>query len=120
MNSKTMKHAMALGAGGALVAGAVAIATASPSWAMPVPPGTAAVSTAASNQVTNVRYCRCGYHRHGNYRRGYYGGGHGYPYWYNPYSYYNPYYYSYYYPYYYPYYYTYPFYGFGGWWGVAY
>jgi hypothetical protein len=115
MNPKIMKHAMAFGAGGALVAAAVAIATASPSWAMPVLPGTAAVSTAASNQVTDVRY-----YRHRYIGRGYYGSGYGYPYWYNPYSYYSPYYYSYYYPYYYPYYYTYPFYGFGGWWGVGY
>jgi hypothetical protein len=63
MNTKMMKNVMALGAGGALVAGAVAIATASPSWTMPVLPNTAAVTTAASNQITDVRY----------YRRGYYG-----------------------------------------------
>jgi hypothetical protein len=101
-----MKNVMALGAGGALVAGAVAIATASPSWAMPVLSKTAAVVTAASNAVTDVRYHRRGYYRHGCYRRGYYGRGYGYPWWYNPYSYY------------YPYYYTYPFtFGFrwGGW-----
>jgi len=111
MNTKAMKNMMALGAGGALVAGAVAIATDSPSLAMPVLSGTAAVKTAASNQVTEVHYYRHGYrrgyYRHGYYRRGYYGGGYRYPWWYNPYSYY--------YPYYYPYYYTYPFYGWGGW-----
>jgi hypothetical protein len=107
MNTKAMKNMMALGAGGALVAGAVAIATDSPSLAMPVLSGTAAVKTAASNQVTEVHYYRRGYYRHGYYRRGYYGGGYRYPWWYNPYSYY--------YPYYYPYYYTYPFYGWGGW-----
>jgi len=110
MSTKTMNRARALGAAAILgVAGAVAITTASPSWAMPVLAKTAAVSTAESNPLTDVRYCRCGYHRHGNYRRGYYGGGYGYPYWYNP----N----SYYYPYFYPYYYTYPLYGFGGWYG---
>jgi len=101
MSARTIKNVMALGAAGALVAGAVAIATASPSWAMPVLSKTAAVVTAASNPVTDVRYYRRGY------RRGYYGRGYGYPWWYNPYSYY--------YPYYYPYYYTYPFYGWGGW-----
>jgi len=97
MSTKTMKNAIALGAGCALVAGAVAIATASPSWAMPVLSKTAAVSTAASNQVIDVHYYRRGYHRrryhrHGYYRRGYYGGGYyggvyGYPYYGNPYSY---------------------------------
>jgi hypothetical protein len=107
MSTKMMKNVMALGAGGAFVAGAVAIATASPSWAMPVLSKTAAVVTAASNPVTDVRYYRRGYYRHCCYRRGYYGRGYGYPWWYNPYSYY--------YPYYYPYYYTYPFYGWGGW-----
>jgi hypothetical protein len=61
----SVKNAMALGAGGALVAGAVAIATASPSWAMPVLSNMAAVSTAASNQVTDVHYYRRGYYCHG-------------------------------------------------------
>ena len=111
MSTETMKNAMALGAGGALIAGAVAIATASPSWAMPALPNTAAVSAAASNPLTDVRYCHCGYHRHADYRRGYYGRAYVYPYQYNPYSYY--------YPYYYPYYYTYPLYGFGGWYGLG-
>jgi hypothetical protein len=114
MSTKTMKNAMALGTAPILgVAGAVVIATASPSWAMSVPANTAAVSTAASNQVTDVHYYRRGYHRQCCYRRGYYGRAYAYPYWYNPYSYYYPYYY----PYFYPYYYTYPFYGFGGWLG---
>jgi hypothetical protein len=107
MSIKTMKHAIALGAGGALIAGAVAIATASPSWAMPVLPN-AAVAAAASSQVTDVRYYRRGYYRHGYYRRGYYGrryygGGYGYPYGGYPYAY--------------PYAYSYPFYGWGGWGG---
>jgi hypothetical protein len=110
MSTKTMKNTMALGAAAILgVAGAVVIATASPSWAMPVLAKTAAVSTAASNQVTDVHYYRRGYHRQCCYRRGYYGRAYGYPYWYNPYSYY--------YPYFYPYYYTYPFYSWGGWLG---
>jgi hypothetical protein len=114
MSTKIMKNTMALGAAATLgVAGAVVIATASPSWAMPVLVKTAAVSTAASNQVTDVHYYRRGYHRQCCYRRGYYGRAYGYPYWYNPYSYYYPYLY----PYLYPYYYTYPFYGFGGWLG---
>jgi hypothetical protein len=115
MSTKTMKNMMALGAGGALIAAAVAIATASPSWAMPVVSGTAAVKTAASNQITDVHYYGRGYYRHGYYRRGYYGRGYyrrgyGYPYWYNPYTYY--------YPYAYPYSYSYPFsfgFGWGGW-----
>jgi len=111
MITKTMKNAMALGAGFALgVAGAVVIATASPSWAAPVLSNTAAVRTAASNHVTDVQYYRRGYHRHGYYRRGYqrhgyygggyYGRGYGYPYQGNPY----------------PYSYSYPSgYGWGGW-----
>jgi hypothetical protein len=111
MITKTMKNAMALGAGFALgVAGAVVIATASPSWAAPVLSNTGPVRTAASNQVTDVQYYRRGYHRHGYYRRGYYGGGYygggyygrgyGYPYQGNPY----------------PYSYSYPYgYGWGGW-----
>ena len=97
MSTKTMKNAMALGATGALgVACAVAIATASPSWAAPVL-YTAAVRTAASNQVTEVRYYGRGHYGRGygrgfygrgygrgyyggGYGRGFYGGGYGYPY----------------------------------------
>jgi hypothetical protein len=106
MGTKTMKNAMALGAGGALVAAAVAIATAGPSWAMPVLSNTAAVITAASNPVTDVRYYRHRYYRHRYYGRRYYGRGYRYPWWGYPHAY--PYYnYSYYYPYYYPYYYSY-------------
>ena len=119
MSTKTMKHVMVLGAGGALVAGAVAIATAGPSWAMPVLAKTAAVSTAVSNQVTDVRYYRRGYYghryyRHGYYGRRYYGGGYGYPYAGYPYAYAYPYAY----PYPYSYSYSYPFsfgFGWGGW-----
>src|SRR5580704_1839043 len=119
MSTKTMKNVMALGAGGVLIAGAAAIATASPSWAMPGLSDAAAVKTAASNQVTDVRYYRRHYYRHryygrGYYRRGYYGrryygGGYGYQYGGYPYAYA--------YPYYYPYSYFYPFsFGFGwGW-----
>jgi hypothetical protein len=98
MSTKTMKNAMALGATGALgVACAVAIATASPSWATPVLSNTAAVRTAASNQVTEVRYYGRGHYGRGygrgfygrgygrgyyggGYGRGFYGGGYGYPY----------------------------------------
>ena len=41
MSSKTMKNAVVVVAAGALgFAGAVAIATASPSWAAPIPPDT--------------------------------------------------------------------------------
>ena len=103
MSTRTMKHAIAVGAGGALVAGAIAIASASPSWAMPILPNTAALTTAASNQITDVRYYRRGYYGRGYgrgyygrgyrrgyygrgyygrgyYGRGYYGGGYGYPY----------------------------------------
>jgi hypothetical protein len=74
MSSK-MKNSMAVG-----VVGAFAIATASPSWAATALPNVAAVKAAASNQVTDVRYYRRGYVRHGYYgrgyfRRGYYGGG---------------------------------------------
>jgi hypothetical protein len=105
MTTKTMKNVMALGAGGALIAGAVAIATASPSWTMPVLPNTVAVTTAASNQVTDVRYYGRGYYGRGYgrgyygrgyygrgygrgyYGRGYYGGGYGYPYGGYPYAY---------------------------------
>src|SRR5262249_53519095 len=107
MITKSINDAMVLGAGFALsVAGAVMIAMASPSWAAPVLPNTAAVKTAASNQVTDVRYYRHSYHRHGYYRRGYYGGGYGYPYRANPYPY----------PYSYPYSYSYPSgYGWSGW-----
>ena len=103
MSTRTMKHAIAVGAGGALIAGAIAIASASPSWAMPILPNTAALTTAASNQITDVRYYRRGYYGRGYgrgyygrgyrrgyygrgyygrgyYGRGYYGGGYGYPY----------------------------------------
>jgi hypothetical protein len=102
MSTKTMKHAIALGAGGALIAGAAVFVTASPSWAAPVISNAAAVKTAASNQVTDVRYYRRYYGRR-YYRRGFYGpryggGAYGYPAWGYPY----PYYYSYYYPYFYP------------------
>ena len=58
------------------VAGAVAIATASPSWAAPVAPDTTAVRTAASNQLIDVQYHRRGYYGRG-YGRGYYGRGYG-------------------------------------------
>jgi hypothetical protein len=118
MSTKAMKNVMALGVGGALIAGAVAIATASPSWAMPVLSNTAVMRTAASNQLTDVQYYRRGYHRgyygrgygRGYYGRRYYGGGYGYPYGGYPYAY--PYSYSYGYPYSY----SYPFsFGFGGW-----
>jgi hypothetical protein len=103
MSTKTMKNVMALGAGGALVAGAVAIATASPSRAMPVLANTAAVSTAVSIQVADVHNYRRGYCGHCFYGRSFYGpryggGTYGYPLWGYPY----PYYYSYYYPYFYP------------------
>ncbi|MGH6848684.1 MAG: hypothetical protein ACREC0_14995 [Methylocella sp.] len=117
MSNKTMKNAIALGSG-ALVAGVVAIATPSPSWAMPVLSNTAAVRTAASNQLTEVHYRGHGYYGHGYYGHRYYGGGyyhHGYGYPYGGYSY--PYAYQYY-PYYYPYSYYYPFsfgWGWGGW-----
>jgi hypothetical protein len=130
MSTKTM-NVIALGAGGALVAVVTAIATASPSWTMPVLPNTVAVTTAASNPITDVQYYRRGYHRHGYYgrgygrryygrgyygggyyRRGYYGGGYGYPYGGYPYAYSYPYSYAY------PYSYSYPFsfgFGWGGW-----
>jgi hypothetical protein len=102
----SVKNAIALGAGGALVAGAVAIATASPSWAMPVLSNMAAVSTAASNQVTDLHYCRGGYYCHGYYGRGYDRRRYGYPWWGDPYAYAypysHPYVYSYPYPYPYP------------------
>jgi len=66
MRTNTMSYAMALAAGALGVAGAVAIATASPSWAAPVAPDTTAVRTAASNQLIDVQY-----HRRGYYGRGY-------------------------------------------------
>ena len=98
MSTKTMKNAIALGAAGLLgLGGAFAITTASPSWAMPVLPNTEAVRTAASNQLTDVRYYgrghyRHGYYGHGYYRRGYYGrryygGAYGNPYGGSPYAY---------------------------------
>ncbi|HEX3494169.1 MAG TPA: hypothetical protein VHT48_02155 [Methylocella sp.] len=113
MNTNTMRNSMAFVAGGAVIAGAAVIVTASPSWAMSVLSNTA-VRTAASNQVTDVHYYHRGYYRHPYYRHPYFGlryyrRGYGYPWWYNPYSYYNPYYYYYYYYYYYSYPYSYPF-----------
>jgi hypothetical protein len=110
MSSK-MKYAAAFAACALGVAGAVAIATPSPSWAAPVASNTAAVRTAASNQVTDVQY-----HRRGYYGRGYYGGRYfrrGYAYPYRGYAY--PYR-GYAYPYY-PYAYPYPYLGFGFGWG---
>ncbi len=133
MDTETTKHAMALGAGGMLVTGALAIATASPPWAMPAPSNTAAVKIAASNPITDVRYYRRGYYRHGyyghgyygrGYGRGYYGRGYGYPWWGNPDHYAYAYPYSYSYPYYFPYPYSYSYsypgsvdygWGWGGW-----
>jgi hypothetical protein len=76
MRTNTMSYAMALAAGALGVAGAVAIATASPSWAAPVAPDTTAVRTAASNQLIDVQYHRRGYYGRG-YGRGYYGRGYG-------------------------------------------
>ena len=76
MRTNTMSYAMALAAGALGVAGAVAIATASPSWAAPVAPDTTAVRTAASNQLIDVQYHRRGYYGRG-YGRGYYGHGYG-------------------------------------------
>ena len=127
MSSKTMKNAVVVAAGALGFAGAVAIATASPSWAAPVLQDMAAIKTAASNQVTDVQYHHRGYYGRGYgrgyYGRGYYGQGYyprrgyyGYPY--RRYGYPNPYYsypygnYSYAYPYAYPYPYAYGF-GFG-------
>jgi hypothetical protein len=76
MRTNTMSYAMALAAGAFGLAGAVAIATASPSWAAPVAPDTTAVRTAASNQLIDVQYHRRGYYGRG-YGRGYYGQGYG-------------------------------------------
>jgi hypothetical protein len=60
-----MKNAMAVGVAAVVgVAGAFAIATASPSWAAATLPNVAAVKAAASSQVTDVRYYRRGYTRH--------------------------------------------------------
>jgi hypothetical protein len=76
-----MKNAMVVGIAAVVsVAGAFAIATASPSWATTTLPNVAAVKAAASIQVSDVRYyrrgyARHGYARHGYYCRGYYGGG---------------------------------------------
>jgi hypothetical protein len=81
MSIKTTKNAIALGAAGMLgAAGALVIATASPSLAIPVWSNMAAVGTAAANQVIDVRHYRRGYYgrrtyRRGYYRRGYYDGG---------------------------------------------
>jgi hypothetical protein len=118
MSTKPMKNAMALGAGGALVGGAVAIATASPSWAMPVLSSRAAVRTATSNPVTDTHYYRRDYYRHGCYGRGYYRLRYGYPWWGDSFAYAYPYAYPYSYSYPYPYFYSYPFpFGFGWSWG---
>jgi hypothetical protein len=82
MGIESMKNAVALGAAGSLgVASAVAIATASPSWAVPVRPDAAAVSAPALSHITNVRY-------HG--RRYYYRSGYVLPYWWDCDSYYYP------------------------------
>jgi hypothetical protein len=127
MSTKTTKNAMALGAAAILgVAGPVVITPASPSWAMPVLSGTAAVRTAASNQITDVRYYRHRYYRHryygrGDYGRGYYGRGYyrrgyGYPWWGDPYAYAYPYSYPYAFSYPYRYFYSYSF-PFGWDWG---
>jgi hypothetical protein len=81
MSIKTTKNAIALGAAGIIgAAGAFVIATASPSWAVPVQSTMAAVGTAATNPVIDARYYRRGYYgrryyRRGYYRRGYYDGG---------------------------------------------
>jgi hypothetical protein len=53
MSTRTMKSTIALG-----VAGALAIAAASPSWAAPVPSNTAALKSAAPTETTDVRYFR--------------------------------------------------------------
>jgi hypothetical protein len=86
MSTKTMKNAVALAAGALGIVGAVAFATASPSWAAPIASNAAAVKTAASTQVTDVYYRRHGYYGRGYHRgrgyygRGYYRRGYGYPY----------------------------------------
>ena len=73
MSSKTMKHAIAVGVAAVVgVAGAFAIATVSPSWAVVTLPNVAAVKASASIQLSDVRYYRRGYARHSYYRRGYY------------------------------------------------
>jgi hypothetical protein len=57
MSTKTVKNAKALGAISVLgVAGALAIATASPLWAASVLSNPAAVRTPASSQVIDVQY----------------------------------------------------------------
>lgn len=53
MSTRTMKSTIALG-----VAGALAIAAASPSWAAPVPSNTAALKSAAPTETTDVRHFR--------------------------------------------------------------
>jgi hypothetical protein len=106
MSTETKRYAMTLGAAAVFgIAGACAIAPASPALAAPILPDTAAVKMAASSQITDVRYYGRGYYRRGYYGRGYY-----------PYGYYGgaaaaglalgaaaaaPYYAPYYYPYYY-------------------
>ena len=76
MRTNTISYARALAAGALGFAGAVAIATASPSWAAPVAPDATAVRTAAPNQLIDVQYHRRGYYGRG-YGRGYYGHGYG-------------------------------------------
>jgi hypothetical protein len=90
MSFRTMKNAVALAASALGVAGAVAITTASPSWAVPVASNIATVGTAASNQVTDVQYRHRGYYGRGYRGRGYYGRGYyrrGYAYPYGGYAY---------------------------------
>ena len=105
MRTNTISYAMALAAG--VLGVAVAIVTASPSWAAPVAPDPTAVRTAASNQLIDVQYHRRGYYGRGYgrryYGRGYYRRGYGYPYA------------GYAYPNYYPYAYPSPYLGFGFW-----
>jgi hypothetical protein len=68
-----MKNAVSLGAAALFgIAGAFAMATASPLRAAPTLLNVAPVKAAASIQATNVRYYRRGYARHRYYRRGYY------------------------------------------------
>ena len=74
MRTNTISYAMALAAG--VLGVAVAIVTASPSWAAPVAPDPTAVRTAASIQLIDVQYRRRGYYGRG-YGRGYYGRGYG-------------------------------------------
>jgi hypothetical protein len=76
MRTETMRYAMTLGAAAIFgIAGACAIAPASPAQAAPILPDTAAFKIAASSQITDVRYYGRGYYGRGYYRRGYYGRG---------------------------------------------